>query len=166
MTLLGSKSTGHNSIPTVLLKQTRSTVSLPLAQLINKSFETVIFPDICKVAKVSPIFKSEARLLCTNYRSIFLISNIGKIIEKLINQRPNFFLEQCNCYYPIQLLQFDFRLNYSTNSVLMSIVGNIQTQLNNGELATGVFVDLRKALSTVDHRILIQKLEHYGVRSI
>ena len=48
----------------------------------------------------------------------------------------------------------------------MSIVEKIQTQLNNGEFATGVFVDLRKAFDTVDHGILIHKLEHYGVGSI
>ena len=48
----------------------------------------------------------------------------------------------------------------------MSIVENIQTQLDNGEFPAGVFVDLRKAFDTVDHRILIQKLEHYGVRGI
>ena len=48
----------------------------------------------------------------------------------------------------------------------MSIVENIQTQLDNGEFAAGVFVDLRKAFDTVDHRILIRKLEHYGVRGI
>ena len=163
MTLIGSKSTGPNSIPTILLKQTRNTVSSPLAKLINKSFETGIFPDICKVAKVVPIFKSETRLLCNNYRPISLLSNIGKIIEKLMHKRLNFFLEQYNCYYPFQ---FGFRLNYSTNSTLMSIVENIQTQLDNGEFAAGVFVDLRKAFDTVDHRILIQKLEHYGVRGI
>ena len=55
MILIGSKSTGPNSIPTIPLKQTRNTVSLPLAKLINKSFETGIFPNICKVAKVVPI---------------------------------------------------------------------------------------------------------------
>ena len=48
----------------------------------------------------------------------------------------------------------------------MSIVENIQTQLDNGEFAASVFTDLRKAFDTVDHRILIQKLEHYGVRGI
>ena len=94
MTLIGSKSTGPNSIPTILLKQTRNTVSLPLAKLINKSFETGIFPDICKVAKVVPIFKSETRLLCNNYRPISLLSNIGKITEKPMHKRLNFFLEQ------------------------------------------------------------------------
>ena len=104
-----------NSIQTILLKQTRHTVSLPLAKLINKSFETGIFSDICKVAKVVPIFKIETRLLW---------SNIVKIIEKLMHQRLNFFLEQYNCYYP---LQFGFRLNYSTNnSALMPVVENIQ----------------------------------------
>ena len=68
-----------------------------------------------------------------------------------------------NCYDPFQ---FGFRSNYSTNSALMSIVENIQTQLDNGEFAAGVFVDLRKAFDTVDHRILIQKLEYYGVGGI
>ena len=112
-----------NSIQTILLKQTRHTVSLPLAKLINKSFETGIFSDICKVAKVVPIFKIETRLLCNNYRPISYFSNIVKIIEKLMHQRLNFFLEY-NCYYP---LQFGFRLNYSTNnSALMPVVENIQ----------------------------------------
>ena len=87
LTLMSSKSTGPNRIPTFLLKQTRNTVSLPLAKLISKSFETGIFPDICKVAKVVPIFKSETRLLCNNYRPICLLSNTGKVIEKLMHQR-------------------------------------------------------------------------------
>ena len=99
MTLIGSNSTGLNSIPTILLKQTRNTVFLPLAKLINKSFETGISPDIYNVAKVVPIFKSETRLLCNNYRPISLLSNIGKIIEDLIHKRLNFFLEQYNYYH-------------------------------------------------------------------
>ena len=82
-----------------------------------------------------------------------------------MQQRLNFFIGQHNCYYPFQFGRV-FKLNYSTNNALMSIVANIQTLLDNGDFATGVFVELRKAFDTVDHRILIQKLEHYGVRGI
>ena len=163
MTSTGSKSTGPNSITIILLKKLEIWFLLPLTKLINKSFETGIFSDICKVGKVVPIFRSETSLICNNYRPISFLSNIGKIIKNLMHQRFNFFLEQCNCYYPFQ---FGFRLNYSTNSALMSIVENIQTQLDNGEFPIGVFVDLRKAFDTVDHRVLLQKLEHYGVRGI
>ena len=109
------------------------------------------------MAKVVPIFKSETRSLCNNYRPISLLSNISKIIEKLMHYRLKFFLKQYNCYYPFQ---FGFRLNYSTNNALILNVENIQTQLNNGKFPADVFVDLRKASDTVDHRILIQNLEH------
>ena len=103
MILIDSKSTGLNSIPTILLKQTTNTISLPLTKLINKSFETGIFPDICNVEKVVPIFKSETRLLCNNYRTISILSNIGKIIEKLMHQRLNFSLNNAIVTTPSNL---------------------------------------------------------------
>ena len=118
---------------------------------------------MCKIAKVVLIFKSEARLLCNNYRPISLLSNIGKIIEKLIHLRLGLFLETRNCYY---LFQFGFRLNFSTNNALMSIAENIQTQLDDGKYSAGVFVDLKKAFDTIDHNILLKKLDYYGVRGI
>ena len=68
-----------------------------------------------------------------------------------MHQRLNNFLEQQKCFYPFQ---FGFRLNFSTNNALMSIVENIQNLLDKGEYAAGVFVDLKKAFDTVDHDIL------------
>ena len=91
------------------------------------------------------------------------ISNIGKIIEKLIHKRLYSFLETQNCFYPAQ---FGFRLNVSTNNALMSIIENIQTQLDEGKYCAGVFVDFKKAFDTVDHNILIKKLDYYSIRSI
>ena len=137
-TLKNSKSLGPNSIPTNILKEIHETISIPLSTLINKSFTTGVFPNMCKIAKVVPIFKSETRLLCNNYRPISLLSNIGEIIEKLIHLRLNLFLETRNCYYPFQ---FGFRLNFSTNNALMSFVKNIQTQLDSGKYSADIFVD-------------------------
>ena len=77
--------------------------------------------------------------------------------------RFNQFLESQNCYYPFQC---GFRLSFSSNNALMSIVESIRAQLDKGHLVTGVFIDLKKALATVDRNILTQKPKCYGVRGI
>ena len=80
-----------------------------------------------------------------------------------MHKRLYSFLETQNCFYPAQ---FGFRLNVSTNNALMSIIENIQTQLDEGKYCAGVFVDLKKAFDTVDHNILLRKLDYYGIRGI
>ena len=82
-----SKSIGPGSLTTKTMKQLNEIIASPLAELINKSFQSGIFPDIFKIAKVIPIFKSESRVLCNNYRPISLLSNISKLIEKLMHKR-------------------------------------------------------------------------------
>ena len=96
-------------------------------------------------------------------RPICLLSNTGKIIEKIIYLRHNLFLETCNCYY---LFQFGLRLNFPINNTVTSIAENIQTQLDDGKYSAGVFADLTKAFDTIDHDILLKKLDYYGVRGI
>ena len=99
-TLKNNKSTGLNSIPTKILKIIKKSISSPLSTLINNSFANGTFRNICKIAKVVPVFKNESRLLCNNYKPISLFSNVGKIIEKLMHQRLNQFLEENECFYP------------------------------------------------------------------
>ena len=67
------------------MKQIKDVISAPLAKLINRSFHNGVFPNILKIAKVIPIFKSESRVACNNYIPISILSNIGKIIEKLMH---------------------------------------------------------------------------------
>ena len=61
-----SKSTGPNSIPTKILKIIKKSISTPLSALINNSFANRTFPNVCKIAKVVPVFKNESKLLCNN----------------------------------------------------------------------------------------------------
>ena len=74
-----------------MLKLAQDTLSRPLSELINKSFLSGTFPNVFKIAKVVPIFKAESRILCSNYRAIPLLSNIGKIIEKLMKKKTKRF---------------------------------------------------------------------------
>ena len=158
-----SKSTGPNSIPNSLLHSIRNSISTPLSIMFNKSFSKGQCPRMLKLTKIIPIYKKDSRLKVSNYRPISLLSNINKILEKLMFNRLYSFLETNKCIYD---LQFGFRQKYSTNHALMSMTQQIKDTIEKGNLAVGVFIDFQKAIDTVNHEILLRKLEHYGIRGL
>ena len=163
-TLNNNKSSGPFSIPTDIFKMTGNIMASPLTEIINLSFSTGIYPNNLKIAKIIPVFKNKgSNLQCNNYRPISLLSNINKIFEKLMYTRLYNFLDIHNCIYN---LQFGFREKHSTNHALFSITEKIREALDNNNFACGIFIDLQKAFDTVDHNILLQKLNHYGIRGI
>ena len=157
------KSNGPNSIPNCIIKGIKEIIAAPLCNIFNKSFTSGVYPDNFKISKTIPIFKKGSRLETSNYRPISLLSNINKILEKLMHSRLYKFLETFNCIYE---LQFGFREKHSTNHALISITENIRKSLDDDKLAVGIFIDLQKAFDTVNHSILLSKLEHYGIRGI
>ena len=109
------------------------------------------FPQQLKTVKIIPVYKKGDLLDCTNYRPISLLSNLGKLIEKLIHSRMNKFLENQKCFYKNQ---FGFRKKHSTNHALIMITEKIRNVLDN-QYACGVFLDFQKAFDTVNHRIIL-----------
>ena len=158
-----SKSVGPNSLPPKLLKHIAPIVSNPISDICNKSFLQGTFPKILKLSKINPIHKKDSRLDISNYRPISLLSNINKIIEKLMFNRLYTFLEDHKCIYN---LQFGFRKNHSTNHAILSIIDKIKDAIKNNNFAIGIFIDLQKAFDTVNHSILLKKLSHYGINNI
>ena len=134
-----------------------------MADLFNLSFTTGVFPSVLKTAKVVPVFKKDSKLNYSNYCPISLLSNIEKILEKLMYKRLYAFLDYNNIIYD---LQFGFRQQYSTSHALINITENIREALDDGNIGCGVFVDLQKAFDTVDHQILLEKLNHYGIHGV
>ena len=88
------------------------------------------------------------------------MSIFDKIIVKLIHKRLYSFLESHNILYHNQ---FGFRKNNSTTNALIQITEKIKESIDNGKYGCGIFIDLRKAFDTVNHEILLNKLEH-GIR--
>ena len=161
--LRNGKAAGPNSIPTSVLKHLNKEISIILSNLFNLSISSGFFPDILKTSSVLPLFKKGSKLICGNYRPISLLSNISKLFEKLMYSRLYGFLNVYNC---ISELQFGFRAKHSASHALVSITEKIREALDSGHFACGVFIDLQKAFDTVDHNILVSKLEYYGVRGI
>ena len=156
-----NKSSGPNSIPVFILKIMKTFFSKWLSILINLSYRVSIFPDILKVAKVTPIHKKDSKLSHMNYRPISLLSVVSKIYEKTLYVRMYSFLSHHNLLYD---KQFGFRSSYSTIHALTDITENIKNLLDSQFYVCGIFVDLEKAFDTVNHNILTDKLKWYGFR--
>ena len=161
LSLNENKAHGPGSIPTNILKLIAPTFSNLLSKIINTCLSAGIFPDCIKHANVTPVYKKGSALDPVNYRPISLLSNINKIFEKIIHIRLSSFLEKYSCLYNSQ---FGFRKGYGTSHALLYLTESIRSAIDNGKYACGVFVDLEKAFDTVDHQILLRKLNHYGVR--
>ena len=120
-----------------------------------------VFPDELKIAKVIPLFKGGKTHMLENYRPISILPLFSKIFEKLIYNRLYSFFEKNNVLYD---KQFGFRRQHSTSHALNIAVSTITRSLDNKYKSLGIFVDFSKAFDTINHSILLRKLEHYGIR--
>ena len=155
------KLSAPNSTPVKILKLLKNDISQQLSDIFNMSFLTGQFPFVLK--KVIPIHKKQSKVDYANDRPIYLLSNIEKIIGKLMYKRLSNFLDIYNLIY---FLQFGFRQKYSTAHALINLTESITQTLDEGSFGYGIFLDLKKVFDTVDHKILLHKLEFYGIREV
>ena len=145
------------------IKLSAKVIAPILADIFNCCLLTGEFPDSFKLAEVIPIFKSGKKTNLTNYRPISLLSPFSKLLEKCINKRLTSFFTKNNLLYNYQ---FGFRNNSSTENAVLQICEQLSESCDKKQLNCAVFIDLRKAFDTVNHDILIRKLQFYGVRGI
>jgi exonuclease III len=153
-------SCGYDEVPPKILKISLPYIISPLVHLCNRSLHSGIFPSWLKYAQIVPIFKKGDKEQPTNYRPITLLTSFSKIFEKVIYTRLE---NHINVNNILASEQYGFRSNTSIEQAIYQLTNNILKALDNKQLVGGIFCDLTKAFDCVDHKILLNKLEFYGI---
>ena len=155
-------SCGDDGLSVKLLKSIKTEICSSVTLIINQSIITGIFPDRLKIAKVIPILKTGDDTMIENYRPISILPAISKILEKnMFNQLYNYF----NTSKLFSKSQYGFRVNHSTQYAALELIDRIISSMDTGEIPFSIYIDLSKAFDTLDHSILVKKLDYYVVET-
>ena len=154
-----SKAAGLDNLPGIFLKDGAEIISAPVTQLCNLSISHSSFPNECKTAKLIPLYKKGSKLCPKNYRPISLLPLLSKIIEKVIHDQTQKFLNENDILYRFQS---GFRKNYSTDLCLSFLNDKIIKGFDKGLLTGMILIDLQKAFDTINHTIFFDKMKALG----
>ena len=161
MSVANKDSAGEDNIKIEVVKECAVLLVAPLTYLFNRSVQDGIFPTVLKTAVVVPVYKGGDKTEMTNYRPIALLSVFSKVFEILMKERILSFLTQNNFFGE---KQFGFLPKKCTDDALVSQITEITENLEDGMKVAAVYLDITKAFDTVNHNILLNKLENCGFR--
>lgn len=159
--ILPKNSAGFDDMSCFHLKKFSDIIADPLSLCINHFLEVGRYPDILKVAKVVALHKGGSKDQLNNYRPISVLTSINKVFEKVIYKRIHSFLTS-NGFFSGR--QYGYKNKCGTRNCVIELLEEAYRQLDDGKIVTGLMLDLSKAFDLVEHRLLLEKCQVYGLR--
>jgi hypothetical protein len=159
--LKNTYSSGYDDIRTDVIKKTADYIVAPLTHIINLSLVQGHYPSALKRSVVRPLHKKGARDEKGNYRPITLIPILSKIFEKVMYDKLYAF---ASFQRILTNKQFGFRKNSSTTHACFDLIKHVTQNLDTGMTTLTIYFDMSKAFDHVSHKLLISKLDRYGIR--
>ena len=154
------KSTGLDNLPSRMLKIAAGVLAPYLAFLFNQSISSGIVPAEWKLAGVTSIFKKGKRQDVNSNRPISIIPAVAKVFERILYDQ---FFKYLNDNDLLVNRQSGFRSLRRTLTSLLEASNSWSVNIDNGLINGVIFIDLKKAFDTIDHKILLRKLATYGI---
>lgn len=162
--LLKNKTPGIDNIPNLLITCLHPTYLHELINIYNQSFITGYVPHTWKMGIVLPIPKpNKPKEEITSYRPITLLSCLGKLLEKILQKRLEYYIEHKDILQPNQ---HGFRPAKNTEDILIRLSQQVKETLENRQACGVVYVDIKGAFDTVWRHGLQYKLARTGIRGI
>jgi hypothetical protein len=146
-----------------LLKLSSNLIAPQLTYLFNLSITQSKVVDEWKIARVTPVYKGKGDVLDPgNFRPISVVCHIGKLLERQVHKQLIYYLQDHNFISPDQSAYLE---NHSTNTSLHRVVDDWLEAMNDGQIVGACFLDISKCFDTIDHKLLMKKLDYYGIRN-
>ena len=124
--------------------------------IFNLSLQKGCFPEELKIARVTPIYKADDVNEIGNYRPISVLPCFSKILERIMYNRLFKYLTTNEILHK---KQFGFQKGHSTEHAIIQLIDQINNSFEKNHFTLVILVDLSKAFDTIDHRILVKKIE-------